>query len=318
MRSKFTLLMALAVMAFSISQCKKKTEEPVEEDPVVSPSGPNSVADIIAANGSPNNTFTLDASLGRTLTINGVVLDIPASAFTNTSSSVVSAGVVTVTVKTILTKSQVILSGAGANSSSSRLVTTKGCVKATASQNTQSLRLNNATNFYVCIPDPLVSPTPQKKYYAPKVTATDSTKFWALGNDVNDIPLTTYSSANYHKAQLDSLKWLNVGVQDNTPGTKVAVTVTVNPMFTKNNTLMYLSYDGSLTVGALFEIAPGVFRISNIPSGVATTIIAVAAIDGQYYAKAMPFTVPGTSSTVGLTMTAMSQQDMLNLVNTLQ
>jgi hypothetical protein len=314
MKSKLTLLAALALMAFTVTQCKKKTDEPVTEEPAATtPSGANSVADIIAANGSPNNTFTVDAAVGQTVTIHGVKLEIPANAFEN-SSSIPATGIVTVTVKTILTKPQIILSGAGANSANSRLVTTKGCVKTSASQNSQTLRLNPSTNFFVSVPDPLVAPAPQKKFYAPKVTATDSTKFWALGTDVNDISLSVYSGQNHHRAKLDSLKWLNVGVQDNTTGTKVAVTVTVNPMFNKNNTMIYLSYNGSLTVGALFEISPGVFRISNVPAGVATTIVGVAAIDGQYYANLMPFTVSGT--TVGLTMNAMSQSAMQNLIIT--
>jgi hypothetical protein len=318
MRSKLTLLLAALFIAFTTTQCTKKKSDPTTtEDTTPAPAGANSVADIIAANGSAANTVTVDAVSATTLTINGNIFEIPANAFVTSSGGTIT-GVVNLTVKTIMTKPQIIFTGAGANSSSSKLVVTKGCIKSTASQNSQSLRLSGGGNFFINVPDPLASPPPMKKYYAPKVTATDSTAFWALGTDITDIPQTTFttSSTVYHKASLDSLKWLNVGVQDNNPAPKTAVTVSItSSSFTKANTLVYLSYNGSLTVGAMFEITPGVFRISNVPSGQAANIVAIAAIEGQYYCTIMPYTVPAPgASTVNLTMQSVSQSSMQAMV----
>ena len=308
--------MALVFIAFVASQCKKKTtDEPAAVTPAPTPTGANSVADIIAANGSPAATVSVSATAASTITINGNIIEIPANAFFNASTSSVATGTVALTVKTIMTKSQVIFSGAGANSSNSKLISTKGCVKATASQNTQSLRLNTGGGFFINVPDASPTPAPQKKYYAPKVTATDSTAFWALGTDVSNIPQVTFttSSTIYHHASLDSLKWLNVGVQfDSVSAPKTALTVSVTAsMFSNSNTMIFLSKNGSLTVGAFFQISPGIFRISNMPQGMNANIVAIAAINGQYYTSIMPLTVPAPGApTINLTMTAVSQSQM--------
>lgn len=321
MKSKISLFIALAMIAFATTMCKKKTaDEPAMEDPPpATTTGPNSVADIIAANGSPVSTVTLDVSFGNSLTFFGNIFEIPANAFVTTSGGTVG-GIVTLQVKTIMTKSQIILSGAGANSSSSKLVATKGCIKTTASQNTQTLRLNPATTFTINVKDVSTTSSPMKKFYAPKITVDDSTKYWALGTDVSDIPQTTFTaSANvYHKVALDSLKWLNVGVQDTSSAPKTAVTVSVSSQFNKTNTMVYLSYDGSLTVGALFEISPGIFRISNMPQGKVAHIIGISAINGQYYCASIAYVVPAPGApTVNLNLVAVSQSQMLATVNAL-
>ena len=318
MRSKVTLLTALALIALTVTQCKKKTDEPVtEEPPVTAPSGPNSVADIIAANGSPTQSFTVSATSASTINANGgVIVEIPANAFETTSSGTIT-GNVTLQVRTIMSKSEIIFSGAGANSTNSRLVSTKGCVKATASQNTQSLRLGSGGGFFINVPDAATSPAPMKKFYAPKVTATDSTVVWALGNDVNDIPMQTIGTTIYHKAAPDSLKWLNVGVQDIPSSTVTAVTVSVSSTFNKSNTMMFISYDGSLTVGAMFEISPGLFRVNDIPVGKNVHLVGVSAINGQYYTAVQAATVATSSTPINLTMTAVSQSQMQTQINAL-
>ncbi len=310
MRSKITLFITLAFIAFATTQCdKKKGENPEPESPTptLPATGANSVADIIAANGSAVNTVTVDAQFASTITINGAILEIPNNAFVTSTGGTVG-GIATLQVKTVMTKSEIIFSGAGANSSSCRLVATKGCVKATASQNTQSLRLNPANPFFINVPEPSALPTPMKKYYAPKVTAVDSNVVWALGTDVSDITLRTFPTAtntNFHHASLDSLKWLNVGTLD-TSGTynSTAVTVSVTAsQFSKANTMIYLSFDYILTVGALFETTtPGIFRINNVPVGKAVRVVGISAINGQYFCG------------INLTMNPVSQAAMKSMV----
>jgi hypothetical protein len=315
MKSKISLVITLMFVVLATTQCKKKTAEEPHEHDEPTPTGINTVAEIITANGAAANTVTVDAVNASTINVHGTIIEIPANAFVTATSGTVG-GVVSLTVKTILTKSQIIFSGAGANSSNSRLVSTKGCVKATASQNTQSLRLGSG-GFFVNIPDPSsVTPPPNKKYYAPKVTATDSTAIWALGTDVADITQRTFplSATVYHHASLDSLKWLNVGVQfDSVPATKVPVTVNIDgTKFTKANTMVFISFNNSLTVGALFEISNGVFRISNMPQGKGVHIVGISVINGQYYAATLSTTI--SSTPINLTMNPVSQTVMKNMV----
>lgn len=318
MKSKISLVLALMFVVFATTQCKKETEKTPEEEPTPAPTGINTVADIITANGSPVATVTVDAQFSSSITINGTIIEIPNNAFLTSTGGTVG-GIATLQVKTILTKSQIIFSGAGANSSNSRLVATKGCIKVTASQNTQSLRLNPANSFFINVPDQSPTPPPMKKYYAPKVTAVDSTVVWALGTDVSNIAQTTftYSSTVYHKAKLDTLLWLNVGSLD-TAGvynsTAVTVSVTAS-QFNKSNTMIYLSFDNALTVGALFETStPGIFRINNIPVGKVAHLVGISVINGQYYAATLATTVAASTTPINLNMMPVSQSAMKSMV----
>jgi hypothetical protein len=290
MKSKLSLLMAIVLIAFATTQCrKKKADEPATEDPItpaVSSTTITSIGDVFASHGSANQTFTVNASTATTLNVNGVLVVLPSDAFVTQASASVT-GAVTVTVKTILNKKQIMMTGAGANSINSKLVSTKGCVKVTASQNTQSLRLNTTGTVNVIMPDP-GGTLPMKKYYASKISTSDSTQTWDLGTDLNDIPIVSISSVNHHCANLDSLKWLNVGaLWDSLTVNKGPVIVNTDTIFNKNNCAIYLSINGSLTIGALFQLAPGKFRISNIPNGRGVHIVGIAVKNGQFYSAIM-------------------------------
>lgn len=122
-----------------------------------------------------------------------------------------------------------------------------------------------------------------KKYYANKLSVSDSTKIWAMEADTNDVSVVFTGSNYVQKAKLDSLKWLNVGAKWDTTGAKTALTATItSSAWNKNNCAVYISFNGSLTVGAMYEII-GLFRISNMPIGKGVHIIAIGVINGQYY-----------------------------------
>lgn len=301
MKSKISLLLAIVMIAFATTQCKKKkAEESPAEEPPITPAGPvlTTIAEVFTVAGSPTQSYTVSATSGMTLNVNNVIIEIPANSFETTSSGTVS-GVVDVKVRTILTKRQVILSGASGGTSNSKLVTTKGCVKVTASQNTQSLRLVPAATVHVKVPEGPSFPPSTQKFYAGKISASDSTLIWSLGTDVSNIPpaLDTANATFQHNATLDSLKWLNVGtVWDSLTTNKGPVIVKVDgSQFTKANCAIYLSLNGSnITIGALTEIFNGTYRISNIPNGRGVTLVAIAIINGQYY-SAIQTTITGAA-----------------------
>lgn len=311
MKSKINILFVLAIIVITAVQCKKKKTEDapvIIEEPTTTPPATTftAISQVFSSLGSPNQTYTVNAATGTTLNVNGVVIELPTDAFLTSTSSTVT-GVVDVTVKTILTKSQIMFSGAGANSTNSRLVSTKGCVKVTASQNTQSLRLGTSGTVFVNVSD-AAGTIPMKKYYASKVTAVDSTIVWDLGTDVNDIPLTLIGSVNHHKASLDSLKWLNVGTMwDSLTTNKSAVIVNTDTIFNKTNCVIYLSLNGSLTVGALFQLAPGKFRISNIPNGRGVHIVGLAVKNGQYYSAVMSTVTGAVGYNLNMQIKSLSQ-----------
>src|SRR5205814_10180531 len=130
----------------------------------------------------------------------------------------------------------------------------------------------------------------------------------------------TAASTVYHHASLDSLKWLNVRVQDVTTNPLGAITVSVNAsMFSKANTMVFVSCDIELIVSALFEINPGngTDRISNQETGLAAHLVAIAAVNGQYYAAILPITTAASSTPINLNMTAVSQSQLQTMVGAL-
>ena len=312
MKKNIKLIISAVLVTVLSVQCNKKSSDPEPTpDPAPTTPGSSSITDVFTANGSPNQTFTVSATAPSTINANGVVIEIPSNAFETSTSGTVTGNVV-VNVKTILTKSQVILSGAQANSSNAKLVSTKGCVKVTVSQNSQSLRLNSSgTNtVFVSVPDGPTMPPPTKKYYVTKLSVSDSTKYWQMENDTTDIPAVFDGTKYVHRAALDSLKWLNVGKQWDSTVTKTVVTATVNAStFNKNNTAVFISFNNSLTVGALYEVTPGVFKIKNMPVGKAVHIIGIALINGQYYKSVVSTTV--SSTPVGLTFTPITQAQLV-------
>lgn len=312
MRINFKLLMAIAITVILSVQCNKKSSDPAPTpDPTPSnPTGPNSLTELFAANGAQAVNYTVSATAPSTITANGVNIEIPANAFqTSTSGSV--TGNVIVSIKTILTKSQIILSGAQANSSNSKLVSTKGCVKITASQNSQSLRLNGSASgtVNVGVPDGTTMPPPMKKYYVSKLSVTDSTKFWAMENDTNDVSVVWNGSNYMQTAKLDSLKWLNIGKQWDSTCTKVAQSAWVDStQFNSSNCAVYISFNGSLTVGAMYPIGSGgIYRISNMPLGKGVHIIAIAVKNGQYYEAINSTTIKPATEILSLQPKSLSQ-----------
>lgn len=313
MKSKIILFSAAILIAFASTQCKKKkTEEslpePTPEQPVT---GINSLTELFSTNGAPTETFVVNSTGAQTITTAaGVKVEIPANVFV-TSTNGTLTGNVTVAVRTILTKKEIILSGAQANSSNSKLVSTKGCVKITASQNSQSLRLNGSSNgtVNVSVPDGIATPPPMKKYYVSKLSVTDSTKYWKMENDTNDVSVF-WNGTNYmQKAVLDSLKWLNIGKQWDSTCTKVVQYAHIDStQFNLSNCVVYLSYNNSLTAGAMYPIPnTGLYKLSNMPLGKGVHIIAIAVKNGQYYEAINNTTVKPTTESLILQPKSLSQ-----------
>jgi hypothetical protein len=239
---------------------------------------------------------------------------VPANAFKTQSGGTVT-GNVNVTIKGVLNKKDIILTGAPANGgNANKLIATKGCIKVSASQNGQTLRLNPGQNFYVNVMEPGTSAASNlKKFIASKVSTADSTICWNADPDTLNLPsyLDTLSGKFYYKARIDSANWLNVGAKWDTVATKTSVVVTLGSQFNKTNTAVYISLNGVMVVGALYEISPNVFRISNIPVGRAVNLVAVGVISGQYYSAVMPVTV-----TLGLNQALTMQATTLSQIQT--
>jgi hypothetical protein len=289
MKINFKNALLVLAIVFVTAECKKKADEP-EPEPTptpTTPSGPNNLTDLFAANGNTVTTSSgLNSTAAQTLAVSGVQIVIPANSFVTASGGTVT-GNIDIATKSVFTKSDIILSGAPANAQG-KLVATKGCIKTSASQNGQVLRLAPTTTVHVLIPEPGTAVTTLRKYYANKVSVSDSTQCWKAAPDSSNIPLWVDSMTfnKYYKVKIDSVNWLNAGYVYNPAGTKTSVTVNAgNTMFNKSNLAVYISINGESVVGALYEVSGGTYKIQNIPVGAIVRIIGIAAVNGTYYSS---------------------------------
>src|SRR5574343_1462835 len=126
MKSRVILLSAAILFAFASTQCKKKKTEDPPADPITEqpPTGINSLTELFTTYGSPTETFVINSTGAQTITTAaGVKVEIPANTLVTTSNGTIT-GNATLSVRTILNKKEIILSGAGANGVNSKLVST--------------------------------------------------------------------------------------------------------------------------------------------------------------------------------------------------
>jgi hypothetical protein len=305
-KSAFTLLIFL----FILTDCKKKkADEPEPETPPSSTTSINNLDDLFTANGVPPQSTQVSSTTQQTITLSGVKVTIPSNAFVTSTNGTVT-GNVSITAKGIFTKSDIILSGAPANAAG-KLISTKGCVKVSATQNSQTLRISPTASVYVQIPEATMSPNYNlKRYYANTLSPTDTSLCWKAYPDTSNVPVgfDTLAGKYYYNARIDSVNWLNTGYVWDTVATKTSVTITVGSQFNKNNCAVYISLNGSLVVGALYELSPNTYMITNIPVGKAVHIVGIAVINNQYYSAVLPVTITASfNQPLNLTATTLSQ-----------
>jgi hypothetical protein len=314
MRYKLHLLLLASLSVLFFTECKKdKTEDPATTPSTpASPSGPNNLTELFAQNGAQVQTLQVDASTTFTATVGGVKIAFPANAFVSPSGGTLT-GLVDITLKEVLTKKDIILTGAPANAQA-KLISTKGCIKVSASQNSQTMRVNPGANTYVDVPEPGVTPTSGiKKFYAASISVTDSSKIWRASSDTAAVT-AIYNSSNqkyYYHAKLDSAAWLNAGSYYDTIAPTTTVTVNLGSSFDGTTAAVYISLNGSMTVGALYHQGQGVYKISNIPVGKNVVLLALGIKSGTYY-----YASAATTITIGHTQNLTPQSTTLNDIQT--
>lgn len=310
MKFKFNLFLIAVSGILLFSQCKKdKTEDPTPTPTTPAASVPTTITEVFAQNGAPLQSASADMADPHNLTFaSGLKIEIPTSAFVDASTGLAVTGTVDLSIKGIFTKKDIILTGAPANSTG-KLIATKGCVKVGASQNSQTLRVNPSANVYVDISESGTLVSNLKKYYAAQISVTDTTKKWRPAADTNAISTIQDTSGNkYYHVKLDSAAWLNAGYEWDTIGpVKTGVYVQLDSSYTSSNTVVYISFNGKLIVGAMYSQGNGTFYISNIPVGTPVYFVVIAVKGGTYYKAFVSTTITnGHSEQITPTSTTLS------------
>lgn len=287
-------IIALLISSVLFSQCKKDDNDEVAPTTTTTTTStaPATISQLFAQNGVQAVSGTASMAIAQTVTLSGVKINIPSSAFITAAGAAVS-GTVDLSVKGIFTKSDIILTGAPANAAG-KLISTKGCIKISASQNSQTLRVNPGANVIVNVPEPGTTPVSNlKKYYAQQISVNDTNKVWRASTDTASI-VAQYDSTTskyYYQARLDSVAWLNTGYEWDTTATKTTVYATLDTSYTSTNCTVYISLNGKMVVGAMYPQGAGNFYITNIPVGINVNFVVIAVKNGTYYSVITPATI---------------------------
>lgn len=163
-------------------------------------------------NGSGSTAFSITGT-------KGMKFDFPANSFIDASGNPV-AGNVVVSLKEVLSKRDIILSGK-VTQSNGQLLISGGEFQILASQNGQALRLNPAVAVAVKVPTTFNTDPMDLFVWAP-TAASDST--WVL-----DQKARVSTSADFYQFNLPNFGWINCDYFYNNPNPKT--TITASPVY---------------------------------------------------------------------------------------
>ena len=306
-----SMLLVSALATVTILSCKKENsvipQAPVSEQATLST--------IFAEKAAPKQTFTIDANQYQTITgAKGTILNIQPGSFKTLSGQTVT-GNVTLELREIYSKADMIFSKAPTMSNNQILIS-GGELFLEAYQNGAELKLSSAYSIAAMVPT--TNPGPMKEFYSNQnFDLGDGQLEWELADssstDSIDIINDSINNFNnpYYYFYLDGMNWINCDYFWENPGPFTDVDVNVGSQFNGNNCTIYISFDGQNSVVSL-----GDYDLNNIfnygwdsfPQGSNVHIIAIGSVNGQYYSSIVPATLGANfSTTVSLTQTTLSQ-----------
>lgn len=306
-----SMLLVSALATVTILSCKKENsvipQAPVAEQATLST--------LFAEKAAPKQTFTIDANQYQTITgAKGTILNIQAGSFKTQSGQAVT-GNVTIELREIYSKADMIFSKAPTISNNQVLIS-GGELFLEAYQNGAELKLSSTNSISAMMPT--TNPGPMQEFYSNQNFDVDGDLNWELtdSSSTDSIPVVfdttgTGTSSYYYYFELDGLNWINCDYFWGHPGPFTDIDVNVGSEFDGSNCTVYISFDGINSIVSLDD-----YDLNNIfsygwgsfPQGSNVHIIAIGSVNGQYYSSIVPATLSANfSTTLTLTQTTLSQ-----------
>lgn len=294
-KKSFTLLLSLIVI-ITVS-CKKDTINPSEETPPQPTSAFSNVNAVALLNNlaTPLQTYTINAANFHSFTCaNGTIINIYPNAFLTQSGTVVT-GAVTIEVKDILSKKDMILNNA-MPVSDGQLLVSGGEVYFNATQGGQKLKMNPASYVNMKVPTGASTSNQMLEFYSQgSENLSNSNLNWVTATDSfpNPIAVTTTTAGTgqgtYYDFYSDSVTWTNCDYFYSTPGAKTTCTVNLTGSFDNSNTVVFMAMSG---VNTMAKINPTSYTstsqsfvsyTNSMPEGMSYTVVAISFDGTNYY-----------------------------------
>lgn len=282
-------LILFAGLFITISSCKKDSTDPSEEEPATSTTtafdNSNAIA-LINNLSTPLETYTLDAaSFDTYYCANGTTIDIYPDAFLTQAGTIVT-GIVTIEVKDILSKKDMILNNA-IPVSNGQLLVSGGEVYFNATQGGQKLKINPASFVNIKVPADVNPSSQMIEFYSQgSANLSNSDLNWTT-TTTNTIAIDSSSGHLYYNFNSDSVGWVNCDYFYQFPGAKTTCTVNLSGSFNNTNTLVFISMNAvnammSLNSSSTSNSQHFMSYSNSMPENVNYTIVAIS-FDGTNY-----------------------------------
>ncbi len=289
----------------------KKNDVPQQQQGVIS-----SMDDFFTRNGAPTQVFTItDVAVGQTFTgSKGTIFTVPANAFVKADGSAVS-GAVTVEVRELLTKADLVLSNKPTISSGLPLES-GGSWLFQPKQGTDQLRIAPNKKVNMNIPRGANELGDMFLFNAPD--AGNKAVNWGeprRGVDANGqtgdvmtiVPLST--PINNYFCGLDSVGWGNADRFMTNPDYATGTTINVDNYGDYNNATGFFLYTGKKIVWPLMR-GSSTFVDAHIAKNQPGTLVVFEIINGNLYvATKSNVTITGNNEVHNLHMTQMTEAD---------
>lgn len=282
----------ILVLGFVLS-CKKKIPEPVEPPVNTPPASKTLVQSMFYQLSTPVETFTVDMAAGGDYTCrNATRISIAAYAFLNPDRSV-TEGIVTIRLKDLRSKKDMILNNAFPISGGKPMLS-ESALYFDAQQNGRRLKPNPDHRSTVLIPYTGAAHGGMELFCATRLSDFSETGINWIANNSSvlpsspDIPPNTYaytiSDADLRPFHTASVDWFNCAYLYPISGSGTGCKVRTTGIADQSNTAVFLSIDGTSAVVRLYPDQASGFVSSGhaLPPGVSCTIGAIC-FDGSNY-----------------------------------
>lgn len=303
------LLMAIAIGM--IGACKKETAEPT---PVPAPHSTSAMGNFFSNNGVTVQHFTIDATTYQVIQgTGGTIFYISPNSFVTSGNGTVT-GNISIELKELYSKKDMILTGVLPMSGHNPLVS-GGEFFVKATQGSQTLKLSGTSYVQVEMPAGTNPPNGMQEFYSNSIAVGDSATGWTTNSDTITVVPDSSTGNNYYYFQIDSMNWVNCDYYWNDPAPKTMVTVNPGISYNDTNCVIFMSVNGQNTIGRLYHHNNS-YSADGWPTGKAITFVAISEINGQYYSAFKPSVITGNQNeTLTLTATTLAQikQALANL-----
>jgi hypothetical protein len=308
-------------LAFVFS-CEKESTT-VTLPPNIGPSSSSQISQFFSSNESESSeSFNENSSnyYQSIMSDNGISYIYGPNTFL-TSDGIPVNGSFVITVNDAISNKEMLLMNKPTFTKSGELLVSGGIVKLVATQNDQTLSINNAEPVQVVIPTNDVNPMS----FFDGSEDNNGNFGWELEDDTINLVENFDSTGNNQFSslglsfELDSIGWINCDYFYGLGDPLTGVTVNLPEGYTGANSTVFIFYNTINSLASLYDMdEDGTFDLGynyETPIGMDVTFVIVSEIDGQYYYAISPSTISDNHVEDISVMTEVTEEDLEDYIN---